>query len=191
MRVGIVGSGKMGGEIASIAAARGHHVVWALGSAENRAGSGLTPDRLQAADLVFEFTEPEAAVENLLVLAAAGARAVCGTTGWTRDLPRVTEAFLGGPGALVYAANFSVAVRHFFDLYPEWKVSWRLPSGFNRTAPGSDSRGWVSEGYFGLDQGLAVLMIENHRSGLIWKLMRGSPAIRLGLVRAGFEGGWL
>jgi 4-hydroxy-tetrahydrodipicolinate reductase len=55
-------------------------------------------------------------VENLLALAAGSARAVCGTTGWSRDLPRVTEAFARGGGALVHAANFSVGVRHFFDL---------------------------------------------------------------------------
>jgi hypothetical protein len=83
------------------------------------------------------------------------------------------------------------AVRSFLDLYPEWADIGRLPSGFNRVAPGVDSRGWVSEGSYGLDQGLAVLMIENHRSGLIWKLMRSSPHIRLGLKRAGFRGGWL
>jgi len=83
------------------------------------------------------------------------------------------------------------AVRHFLDLYPEWAETWRLPSGFNRVAPGADSRGWISEGCFGLDQGIAVLMIENHRSGLLWKLMRNSHPIRTGLKRAGFEGGWL
>jgi hypothetical protein len=83
------------------------------------------------------------------------------------------------------------AVRHFLDLYPEWADTWRLPSGFNRAAPGADGRGWVSEGYYGLDQGLAVLMIENYRSGLIWKLMRSSAPIRTGLTRAGFKGGWL
>lgn len=83
------------------------------------------------------------------------------------------------------------AVRHFLELYPEWKDTWRLPSGFNRSAPGADSRGWISEGYFGLDQGLVVLMIENYRSGLIWKLMRNSLPIRTGLKRAGFTGGWL
>jgi hypothetical protein len=83
------------------------------------------------------------------------------------------------------------AVRHFLELYPEWADTWRLPSGFNRTAPGADPRGWVSEGFYGLDQGIAVLMIENYRSGLIWKLMRSSPPIRTGLKRAGFEGGWL
>lgn len=83
------------------------------------------------------------------------------------------------------------AVRHFFDLYPEWTDAWRLPSGFNRTAPGADSRGWVSDGYYGLDQGIVLLMIENYRSGLVWKLLRNTGAIRTGLKRAGFEGGWL
>src|ERR1700730_9404146 len=83
------------------------------------------------------------------------------------------------------------AVRRFLELYPEWKDTWRLPSGFNPSSPGADSRGWISEGYFGLDQGVVVLMIENYRSGPIWKLMRNSRPIRTGLKRAGFLGGWL
>jgi len=66
-----------------------------------------------------------------------------------------------------------------------------LPSGFNPTLPGAGPAGWVSEGYYGLDQGLLVLMIENYRSGLIWKLMRQCPYIGGGLRRAGFTGGWL
>jgi hypothetical protein len=36
-----------------------------------------------------------------------------------------------------------------------------------------------------------ALMIENHRSGLLWRLMRECPPVRTGLQRAGFEGGWL
>jgi 4-hydroxy-tetrahydrodipicolinate reductase len=116
MRVGIVGTGRMGREIEALATARGHHVVWALGAADNRGGAGLTPERLAGSDVVFEFTTPGAAIENLLRLAIAGARVVCGTTGWAKDLPQITQAFLGGPGALVHAANFSVGVRHLFDL---------------------------------------------------------------------------
>jgi hypothetical protein len=100
------------------------------------------------------------------------------------------------PGSALASLPFApthalAAVRHLLELYPEWTGTWRLPSGVNRTAPGADSRGWISEGFFGLDQGLAVLMIENHRSGLIWRLMRGSSPVRTGLERAGFEGGWL
>jgi Dihydrodipicolinate reductase len=116
MRVGIVGTGKMGCEIEAAAATRGHRVAWRLSSKENPRASGVTGERLSAADVVFEFTTPAAAVENLLALAAGGARVVCGTTGWSKDLQRVTEAFLRGGGALVHAANFSVGVRHFFEL---------------------------------------------------------------------------
>ena len=51
--------------------------------------------------------------------------------------------------------------------------------------------GWFDEDYLGIDEGPIVLMIENYRSGLVWKLMRQSPYIVRGLCRAGFQGGWL
>jgi len=35
------------------------------------------------------------------------------------------------------------------------------------------------------------MMIENHRSGLIWEIFRGCGYVRDGLAHAGFEGGWL
>ena len=83
------------------------------------------------------------------------------------------------------------ALRHFCALYPEMIQDSRLPSSFNPTLSGDGPSGWVSEGYFGLDQGIVVLMIENYRSGLIWKLMRQCPYIGSGLRRAGFSDGWL
>ena len=51
--------------------------------------------------------------------------------------------------------------------------------------------GWISEGRFGLDQGLVVLMIENYRSQFLWNLTRECGYFRTGLRRAGFTGGWL
>jgi hypothetical protein len=51
--------------------------------------------------------------------------------------------------------------------------------------------GWRAAHNFAIDEGPVVLMLENFRSGLIWKLLRGSPHIRRGLERAGFSGGWL
>lgn len=83
------------------------------------------------------------------------------------------------------------ALRQFCARYPEMTRDSRLPSGINPTLSGEGPNGWVSEGYFGLDQGILVLMIENYRSGLIWKLMRRCPYIGDGLRRAGFTGGWL
>ena len=50
---------------------------------------------------------------------------------------------------------------------------------------------WVSSGHYAIDQGPVVLMIENHRSGLVWRLMQSCPHIVDGLRAAGFAGGWL
>ena len=83
------------------------------------------------------------------------------------------------------------ALRAICERFPELVVADRLPAGFNPSLPGHGPAGWVSEGNFGLDQGIIVLMVENFRSGLLWKLMRQCPYIRTGLRRAGFNGGWL
>ena len=64
---------------------------------------------------------------------------------------------------------------------------------FNPTYPvkSSNPYGWVSPWHYGLNQGPIVLMIENYRTGLLWRLMRDCPYIASGLRRAGFGGGWL
>jgi hypothetical protein len=62
----------------------------------------------------------------------------------------------------------------------------RLQHG--RVVPGV---GWFDGDYLGIDQGPIVLMIENHRTGMVWELMRGSEHVARGLCRAGFGGGWL
>ncbi len=64
-------------------------------------------------------------------------------------------------------------------------------SGFNPTVAEAGPNGWVASGEFGLDQGMIVLMIENYRTGLPWRLGRANPFVRAGLRRAGFNGGWL
>ena len=64
-------------------------------------------------------------------------------------------------------------------------------SGFNPTAGEPGTTGWVSEGIFGLDQGMIVLMIENYRSGLLWQLGRGNRRPRPDCAAPGFSGGWL
>ena len=63
-----------------------------------------------------------------------------------------------------------------------------VPLKHGRHVPG---RGWYDGDYLGIDQGPILAMIENHRSGLIWDVMRTNPHIRRGLERAGFTGGWL
>ena len=63
-----------------------------------------------------------------------------------------------------------------------------VPVRHGRVVPGV---GWFDTDYLGIDQGPILLMLENQRSGLVWRLMRGNPYIARGLCRAGFRGGWL
>ena len=51
--------------------------------------------------------------------------------------------------------------------------------------------GWVAKDYLGIDQGPILLQAANFRNDFVWKYTRQAPAIRLGLKRAGFTGGWL
>ena len=72
--------------------------------------------------------------------------------------------------------------------------SYGFKASFNPSHPGEPGNPygwWVSAWHFGLNQGPVVLMIENHRSGLLWELMRSCPYVAGGLKRAGFTGGWL
>jgi hypothetical protein len=51
--------------------------------------------------------------------------------------------------------------------------------------------GWFDVDYLGIDQGPILAMIENYRTGFVWRVMKRNPHIVRGLKRAGFTGGWL
>ena len=75
-------------------------------------------------------------------------------------------------------------------------VGRRTPCGFaasfNTMYRNSSPLGfWRSKYNFGLNHGPLIMMIENYRSGLIWRLMRNCRPVVRGLQRAAFSGGWL
>ena len=47
--------------------------------------------------------------------------------------------------------------------------------------------GWVSPDVIGIDLGITLLMAENLRSGLVWRIFMKSPEVRLGMWLAGFR----
>ena len=92
---------------------------------------------------------------------------------------------------LPFAPEAALAgTRRLLEMYPQVCSQDRFSSGFNPTLSGNTG-GWRSDGWYGLDQGLLVMMIDNHRTGLVWEIMRHCGYVRDGLKRAGFEGGWL
>jgi hypothetical protein len=66
-------------------------------------------------------------------------------------------------------------------------------ASFNPSYPSDrhHSIGWVSPYHFGINEGPTVVMIENFRSQMPWRMMRACVPLVAGLRRAGFTGGWL
>lgn len=113
------------------------------------------------------------------------------------------------PWAVVASLPFAPEIvlpslKYFDETFPEMTSEYGFKCSFNPTFPGDSGKdrsarkgssagvvGWISKGYYGLDQGPIVLMIENYRSEFLWRLMRRCPYIIDGLHRAGFAGGWL
>jgi hypothetical protein len=50
---------------------------------------------------------------------------------------------------------------------------------------------WYAQTYLAIDQGPIVVMMENHRSGLLWKLFMSVPEVQAGLRRLEFRSPWL
>ena len=73
------------------------------------------------------------------------------------------------------------AVRHFVD--DRGEALWGPFGLVDAFAPAT---GWVAPGTLAIDQGPIPVMIENHRSGLIWSLGMAAPDVRNGLLRLGF-----
>ena len=100
--------------------------------------------------------------------------------------------------ALPFAPDIVLAaLRHCREVYPQTFSRDGLLTSFNPSFdPSFESgdggrRGWLSAEHYGIDQGPVALMIENYRSGFLWRLMRDCPVVVTGLRRAGFGKGWL
>jgi 4-hydroxy-tetrahydrodipicolinate reductase len=111
MKIALIGYGKMGKAIETIAIAKGHEIVLRSSSKQP-----LEKEQLQQADVAIEFTGPETAYHNILKCFEANVPVVCGSTGWLEKLPAVKAVCLEKHQAFLYASNFSVGVNIFFEI---------------------------------------------------------------------------
>lgn len=109
MKIALVGYGKMGKIIDSIATSRGHEIV-------ARLREQPTVQSLNQPDAVIEFSNPEAAFQNVMTCLELGIPTVCGTTGWLEKLPEIHAYTREVNGTFLYGSNFSLGVNLFFAL---------------------------------------------------------------------------
>lgn len=106
----IVGHGRMGRLIESLAPGYGAEIVGILDEHNNSGGAGLATERWPAGsiDVIIEFSQAEPFLQNLPRLASLNANLVIGTTGWKNREAEVRGAIEKARIGAVVAANFSV-----------------------------------------------------------------------------------
>lgn len=113
MKIALIGYGKMGKAIETIALERGHEVILKITSQNLQ---DFTIEKLQQADVAIEFTNPHSAVDNIKLCIDAHVPVVCGSTGWYEQLNELKEYCVTHNGALLYASNFSIGVNILFEI---------------------------------------------------------------------------
>ena len=104
-----------------------------------------------------------------------------------RGVPEGPDDGTLAPGAVAASLPFAPepvadTLRELVRAYPSLRSEYGLRASLNPTFGD-----WVSPLNYGLDQGPIVMMIENHRTGLLWNLMRRCPYIWRGLRQAVVE----
>lgn len=78
------------------------------------------------------------------------------------------------------------ALKHFYnDLGNKIWGPYGFVDGF------SESKDWYAKSYLAIDEGPIVVMMENYRTGLLWKLFMSCPEVQNGLKKLGFQSPWL
>lgn len=107
-------------------------------------------------------------------------------TGYDAHSPANDKGIISPTAALSsfpYTPAYSMqALRHFYE-----DLGDKIWSEYGFTDAFSESRNWYSKNHLAIDQGPIVVMIENYRSGLLWKLFMSCPEIKRGLTALNFE----
>jgi 4-hydroxy-tetrahydrodipicolinate reductase len=111
----IVGYGKMGRAVESLALQSGWSIAGTLDS-DWLSDTNASREVLARASVAVEFSEPAQAVHNILAIVQAGCPVVVGTTGWYHRLDEVSAAVMRAGGKMLWSPNFSVGAQILMTL---------------------------------------------------------------------------
>lgn len=129
MKLALLGYGKMGKAIETLAQELGHQICATI---DNEDDWIAKISDLRGCDMAVEFSTPATVVSNIMRCFDMDMPVVVGTTGWYDHLDSVVHECLGRGQALFAASNFSIGMNIVFDLnrrlaklmsrYPEYNV---------------------------------------------------------------------
>ena len=97
------------------------------------------------------------------------------------------------PTAAISSVNYTpqqslAAIRHWYQDDSLRDVIWGKYGFYDAF---SETSTWHVPHYLAIDQGPQVVMIENYRSGLLWKLFMSCDEVKNGLEKLGFQSSYL
>lgn len=109
MKIALIGFGKMGREIESIAREQGDVIARVFDSRHT-----VRAEALADVDVCIEFSTPDAVLQNIRAAIEARRDIIVGTTGWEQHSPEIRNAVK--ESGLLYSANFSLGMNIFFRI---------------------------------------------------------------------------
>ena len=131
----LIGYGKMGRMVASLAEAHGCRVQNVIDPTQEGCEPAITDSNL--AEVCIDFSHPQSVMDNIRRVTALGKHLVVGTTGWNEHLEEVKALVEQHKVGMVYGANFSIGMNLFdrivryatslCDKFPAYDVcGWEL-----------------------------------------------------------------
>ncbi len=130
MRILLIGYGKMGKAIEQVALRRGHYIAYKIDLSNSASLATIYP---QTIDVAIEFSQPEAAYDNISQCLSQGIPVIAGTTGWLAQKEALDAYCQAQQGTFFYASNFSLGMNILFkvntllaqlmDHHPEYEVT--------------------------------------------------------------------
>lgn len=128
MNIALIGYGRMGHEIESIAVNRGH-IIKLIIDQDNL--SDMNETKMKDVDVAIEFTSPDSAYNNIVSCLKMNVAVVSGTTGWLERYDEVVALCREKNGSFIHSSNFSIGVNILFRLNSELARLMAPHSGYN------------------------------------------------------------
>ncbi|HUX97124.1 MAG TPA: 4-hydroxy-tetrahydrodipicolinate reductase [Bacteroidales bacterium] len=128
MNIALIGYGRMGHEVETIALKRGHNIGLIIDKDNT---SDLNKLNLKGIDTAIEFSLPSTAFHNISECLNCGIPVLSGTTGWLDDYERAADLCRKNNTSFIHATNFSLGVNLFFRLSSELARSMKKYSDYS------------------------------------------------------------
>ncbi|MEJ7860255.1 MAG: dihydrodipicolinate reductase C-terminal domain-containing protein [Pyrinomonadaceae bacterium] len=116
MKIGLIGDGKMGNLIASLAIERGFEIVLTIDESDADLSAKELAEKMKGINVAIDFSVAEAVQRNVEACLIAGVPLIEGTTGWDAEKELIKNLVEKENGAFVFGANFSIGVNLFYRI---------------------------------------------------------------------------